>query len=355
MLSNHPLPRRRLGAGMLGLALAGGLGGGLTGCADPLPARPAPPDPAFAQPGPVDGAFVMSDGVLLPYRAWLPQAPPSRAASGFPESPWAVMLALHGMNDSRDAWEIPGPAFAGAGIAVFAPDQRGFGDAPGRGRFAGPERMADDAADMARTLRRRYPAARLILLGESMGGAVLMVMATRPGAPRADGTVLIAPAVWSRSEMNVVMRVGLWFLAGAFPAMTNTGSIARVTASDNRAALLRLSYDPLTIHGTRFDAVRGLVDLMDAAAVSAAAMPSPALVLYGGRDELIPPRATAAAWRAFPPGVREAYYPAGYHLLLRDRDRASVLADVLAWIADPAVPLPSGADRAAAAWLAAAP
>jgi alpha-beta hydrolase superfamily lysophospholipase len=263
-----------------------------------------------------------------------------------------VVLALHGMNDSRDAWEIPAPDFARAGIAVFSPDQRGFGDAPDRGRFASPDVMAEDAATMARDLRRRYPDAKLILMGESMGAAVLMRMAAMPDPPRADGYVLVAPAVWGRAEMNVFMRAGLWLMSGAFPWMTATGSIAHVTASDNRAALVRLSEDPLTIRHTRFDAVRGLVDLMDAALASAPGLHVPVLFLYGGKDELIPPRATAATWRALPRGADMAFYPGGYHLLMRDRERAVVIDDVLAWIADPAARLPSGAEQAAAAWLA---
>ena len=66
--------------------------------------------------------------------------PSFRSADWLPEGqPRAVMLALHGFNDSRDAWEMPGPEFAKAGIAVFAPDQRGFGAAPDRGRWAGSQ------------------------------------------------------------------------------------------------------------------------------------------------------------------------------------------------------------------------
>ena len=58
----------------------------------------------------------------------------------------------------------------------------------------------DDARTMARLLRQRYPDTRLILMGESMGAAVLMRLATSP-APPADvsGYVLIAPAVWGRT------------------------------------------------------------------------------------------------------------------------------------------------------------
>ena len=74
-------------------------------------------------PAQTEDAFVMADGVRLPYREWLPE-----------REPWAVVLALHGMNDSRDAWEIPAPELNAAGIAVFAPDQRGFGDTAMRWR-----------------------------------------------------------------------------------------------------------------------------------------------------------------------------------------------------------------------------
>ncbi len=316
----------------------------LAGCADPAPVLRVGMAPPLSRPGPVDGFFTMADGALLPYRDWLPDGPPS-----------AVVLALHGMNDSRDAWEIPAPDLVQAGMAVYAPDQRGFGNAPDRGRFASPDLMAEDAATMARELRHRYPHARLILMGESMGGAVLMHLAAMPDAPKVDGYVLVAPAVWGRDEMNVFLRAGLFVLAGVFPWATATGSFAHVVPTDNHAALVRLSDDPLTIHDTRFDAIRGLVNLMDAALADAPDMRTPALFLYGGKDELIPKRATVATWRALPPGVRKAYYPDGYHLLLRDRDRATVINDVIAWIEDPAAPLPSGADRAATAWLARQP
>jgi acylglycerol lipase len=118
---------------------------------------------------------------------------------------------------------------------------------------------------------------------------------------------------------------------------------------------VRLSTDPLTIHATRVDAIKGLVDLMDDALAAASRFHAPALFLYGGHDELVPADATAATWRALPGspagGPVLAFYPSGYHLLLRDKDRAMPIGDILAWIGDPRSPLPSGADAAAATWL----
>ncbi|MBV9248434.1 MAG: lysophospholipase [Acetobacteraceae bacterium] len=292
------------------------------------------------------GDFVLPDGVRVPYRAWL--------ADGWQDAPpKAVVLALHGMNDSRDAWEYPAPEFARAGIAVFAPDQRGFGATDARGYWSDGDTMAHDARAMAEQLRERYPHSKLILMGESMGAAVLMVLAAEPDPPPVDGYVLIAPAVWGRAEMNAFLRAGLWLFSHTMPGMKANGAgFVRVKASDNREAIRRLSNDPLTIHGARWDVVRGLVDLMDEALASAQRFNAPALFMYGGHDELIPPKATAATWRALPAGSRQAFYPEGYHLLLRDMDRITPIEDVMAWIMDHDTALPSGADRAAAEWLA---
>ena len=308
----------------------------LAGCAG----QALPPGWVKGPVAPPAGFLVMNDGVRLPYRAWLPAN----------QAPRAVVLALHGMNDSRDAWEIPGPELARAGIAVIAPDQRGFGASATRGDWPNGAVLVADADRMARTLRERYPRARLILMGESMGAAVLMCLATEPSPPAADGYVLVAPAVWGRAEMNLFLRSTLWLAATFVPDMEVTRAPVKVIASSNRDALIRLSRDPLTLRSTRVRSVKGLVDLMDAALAAAPAFNAPALFLYGGHDDLVPKRATAATWAALPPGERRAFYPEGYHLLLRDLDREKPIGDVIAWIDDPAAPLPSDAEAAAARW-----
>ena len=300
-----------------------------------------PEGPVVEAPTETPHSFVMSDGTVLHYRVWEPVGKPK-----------AVVLALHGMNDSRDAWEFPADAFAAAGIEIISPDQRGFGSTKQRGYWAGTATMVSDAREMALLVHAAHPHTRLILMGESMGGAVLMCLAASADPPPVDGYVLVSPAVWGRAEMNVFERVGLWAAANVLPGFTATGAIAHVQASDNRDAIERLSTDPLTIHHTRFDAVAGLVKLMDAAQAAAPFVHERALFLYGGKDELIPKRAMAATWRELPAGERMAYYPDGYHLMLRDIGREVPIGDIISWIFDPSAPLPSGADRAAPAWLA---
>ena len=238
-------------------------------------------------------------------------------------------------------------------MAVIAPDLRGFGATSTRGIWPGTDGFTADIRVMVRLIRARHPHTRLILMAESMGAAALMVMATEPDPPPVDGYVLIAPAVWGRAKMNLLMRATLWIAEHTVPGLTLTGrGFVKVTASDNRQALIRLSTDPLTIHATRVDAIEGLVDLMGQALAAAERFHAKALFLYGGRDQLVPARATAATWRALPPGPVARILPQRLSpAAARQGPRFAPIADILAWIKHPDAPLPSGAEDAAREWL----
>jgi alpha-beta hydrolase superfamily lysophospholipase len=284
----------------------------------------------------------MRDGCVLPARLW---RPPAGVA------PAGVILAMHGFTDSRDAWELPAPVFTKAGYTVVAPDQRGFGATPDRGVWAGQEVMMADVAELAVQLRALHPGQRLVLLGESMGSAVLMCLAARAPAT-ADAWVLTSPAVWGRAQMAATLTGALWAADHVAPGwrLTGTEIPLEIAACDNRDALIRLARDPLTLRGTTVAMLKGLVDLMTAAQDACSDLPADTLVLNGRKDQVVPPAAAEAAWAKMPAGVRRGFYLNGYHMLLRDLDRSLVEADILSWLSDPHRWLPSGADVNAAAW-----
>ncbi len=279
-------------------------------------------------------AIVAADGARLPLRVW-------RAAG----ATRAVVIALHGFNDYSAAFEEPARAWAGRGITTYAYDQRGFGATATRGLWPGTEALVSDLAAAVRLVRAANPGVPLVVLGESMGGAVAMVYAARADTPPVDGLVLAAPAVWGWRSMNPLYRISLWTSAHLFPWAHVTGRGLGIKPSDNRAMLIALGKDPLVIKETRIDAVYGLVDLMDAAFDAAARIAVPTLVLYGEHDQLVPKGPTFAMLARLKAPHRVAIYPNGYHMLLRDLDAAVVRADVAAWVLDPGRPLPSGFER----------
>jgi alpha-beta hydrolase superfamily lysophospholipase len=294
-------------------------------------------------PAPAPQEIAADDGVRLPLRSWLPKGEVR-----------ATIVALHGMNDYSRGFEDLGTALAWRGIATYAYDQRGFGEAPFRGRWAGRRALAQDLATATRFLKAMHPGLPLYCLGESMGGAVVIVAATgETGAerPLCDGVILSAPAVWGRETQPLIQRAALAAGVRLAPHMVLTGQGIRVKPSDNIAMLRALGRDPLVIKGARVDTIYGLAELMDAALASVGRLDLPTLYLYGNRDELIPKKPTRLALRRLmesPARSRVAWYVNGYHLLLRDLQAAAVWDDVGSWIIAPEAPLPSGADRVAA-------
>jgi acylglycerol lipase len=322
---------------MLALGACGFVGG------MPPGAMP-PPTPHLAAT-----AVIAEDGARLPLRVWLPAGRIT-----------ATIVAVHGFNDYSNAFTDAAEAWAKQGIATYAYDQRGFGEAPDRTLWVGARRLDEDLTIVSRLVGVEHPNVPHFLLGESMGGAVVMTAVTgAAGAdrPDADGIILSAPAVWGRTTMNVFERVALWASNALMPGMTLTGSGLHIMPSDNIEMLRALSRDPLVIKGTRVDTLKGLVDLMDLALASARRLDEPTLLLYGKRDELIPVEPIRKMIAALPPepaAVRRiAFYADGYHMLLRDLEAPLVQRDVASWIADRTAPLPSGADAAAGSLLAA--
>jgi alpha-beta hydrolase superfamily lysophospholipase len=229
---------------------------------------------------------------------------------------------------------MPASYWATQGITTLAYDQRGFGRTPNAGLWAGGDALRSDLADIVEAAHARYPGKPVLVLGESMGGAVVLSALASARPPEADGVILVAPAVWSRSDMPLSYRAALWLGAHTMPSMTVSGRGLKIWPSDNIAMLRKLAHDPLFQHTTRADSVYGLVNLMDEArhAPERIAHSPPMLLLYGKNDQVIPNVPTEATLRALGARTEARCYEHGYHMLLRDLEGPSVWKDVAAWI-----------------------
>lgn len=308
----------------------------LAACA-PTVQQPLAPPPGFAGPAIEADAFTVQDGARLPMLRWLPD-----------EEPWAVVVALHGMNDHKASFHLAGAHWAERGIATYAYDQRGFGRAPGRGVWAGQDLMTADLRTVVALVRARHPEAVIAVAGESMGGAVAVAAFASDRPPAADRLVLLAPAVWGWSSQPLSYRASLWAAArlmGATALEPPDWAVRDIRASDNLVELLRMGRDPDMIFATRFDTLAGLVDLMETASRDLGSTRVPTALFYGANDQIIEDEAMALALERAgdAPRLRTVFYEDGWHLLNRDRQALRVYADVEAFLRDPAAPFPSGA------------
>lgn len=297
----------------------------LAACAPMRQAAIAPPE-AFGPPALEEGAFVSFDGARLGLQSWLP------ADYGREGEPKAVIAAVHGMSDYSEAFFLAGPYWAEHGYAAYAFDQRGFGRSPQRGVW--PERgvMMADIAYFVAALRAEHPGREIVLLGHSMGGAAALASLHSATPPDADRLVLLSPAVWGWSQMNVLYQVALRLAAAVAPGWTLTGESLNRWPSDNIEVLQKMGADPLMVYETRIDAIHGLVDLMEDGWRATPPDGLPTLILLGEKDEIVPPDVIRRYADERAPDSCFKSYEHGYHLLERDLQAENVWRDVIAFI-----------------------
>ena len=289
-----------------------------------------------------DRYYLTEDGVHLPLHRWLPDT----------AKPRAIIAGVHGFNDYGNFIKWPAEYFSAQGIAVFSYDQRGFGAAPRRGYWAGRDTYAADLRGFVRAVKRHYPGIPVYLLGESMGGAVVITAVRDGHMPKVDGIILVAPALWPRTVMPWYQTTLLALLAHTVPWMSFSGEGVGVKLSDDREMMRELDSDPLVLRKTRVEALHGLTDLMDSAFENASYLGGKILLLYGDKDDIIPKEAISAflsgLYSSGNSGKTVGFYHNGYHLLLRDLDAVVIWRDITDWVLNNGeVRLPSGADSQA--------
>lgn len=251
-----------------------------------------------------------------------------------PGEPKAVILALHSFGDYSAAFDLAAPDLAAAGYEVYGYDQAGFGERMlPDGRWAGEERLVADATETARRLAAKHPGVPLLLLGESLGGAVAMLVASRHPEVPLSGLILAAPAV----REGIRLRYG-WNVLIASAATVAPGYHLDVARPPDDPELVpqaaqRRARDPLVMQQVRMDAYWGLIKLADNASDEAGLIQVPTLLLYGGLDTSVPAVGIRRLRERLGLHGDYQHFPQGPHLLLQGRHWPRVTAAIEHWIA----------------------
>ena len=279
---------------------------------------------------PTPTQFNLPDGSTLAARVWVNA------------KPHHIVLGVHGFNDYSKSFErLAQHLVAETQATMYAYDQRGFGANPQPGVWPGSEELINNLRHIAAQLRERYPGLPLTVIGESMGGAVVLIAASETPGLAVDQIILKAPAVWGAQSMPLYQRLSLYTMNLIAPEMSFTGrglSSLGIRPTDDPEISRDLSRDPLVIKATRVSSLAGVTELMGRAQTQTNLPSQRTLVLYGLRDRIIPPQ-PVCDWltnlnSAAPTTLRADFivYKEGWHMLTRQLSARETVEDIAHWI-----------------------
>ena len=289
---------------------------------------------------PVDDSEVGSKQLRVPTKAartapclsWLPPGD---------VKPRVALLCIHGFSLHKGCYAAFGKEMAKNGIATYATDLRGFGELKDYKNREGMD-FDGDLVDIKATLQqihKNHPGLPVILLGESLGGAIaLRAAALYPEL--ISGLICAVPArdrfAMSDSEKKVTKTSVLNTLTGDYSKPMDGAAFAAVQKiSDNEELRSVWKNDPLMrTYFSAKDFVQFDFFMRGNLEVAKFIKDTPVLFLQGTDDKLIRPEGT---WRLFErlgtPNRQLVLSKNSEHLLFEENQfRADDVGFVTTWI-----------------------
>ncbi|MBD3158138.1 MAG: alpha/beta fold hydrolase [Candidatus Lokiarchaeota archaeon] len=247
--------------------------------------------------------------------------------------PRALVVAVHGIGSHGGDMKRVGEFLAERGVAVFAPDMRGFGHFEGmKGHVMDFDEYNEDMCNIVMQIKDQYKNRLTFAYGHSLGGLhVIRYVVRYPN--EIDGMMLSAPAVSETLDIGKATR-----LLGRVLSVLNVkwymdNEVKFDCLTRNKEAIERHKQDDL-----RFDKVtpRFGIEALQARAEgfeSAERIRVPVLMQQGGDDKLVSPEKNREffdnidiedkTWR---------FYEGFYHELFEEPENERVLSDLYSWL-----------------------
>ncbi|PWT98082.1 MAG: hypothetical protein C5B53_07195, partial [Candidatus Melainabacteria bacterium] len=211
--------------------------------------------------------------------------------------PWAAVLCIHGFTMDKNAYSDFGKRLSAVGIPTYAIDVRGFGSwqkskEHTKLNFA---QAMEDVHEAIKAVHKAHPLVPLILVGESMGGALALQAAAQDQALLA-GLVCSVPAKERYGARKTNRKVAFSALKGfSRPTDVGTRIIHQITKNEDLREELesdpeaRLEYSPKEM--LQFERFMNKSDKRAPEIKNI-----PVLFLQGGSDHLVKASGTAKSF-----------------------------------------------------------
>jgi len=279
-------------------------------------------------PTALDSDLRTRDGLMLARRDW-----PCAAARG-------SVLIVHGLGEHAGRYEALAAQLNASGWRVAAYDQRGHGRSGGaRGALPDDAALLRDLATAIDAQRATAAAGPLVLLGHSMGGLVAArfvaeALAAQPAAwsRPIDALVLSSPAL--AADTNPFQKFLLATLGALAPNLAVNNGLKPDWISRDAAVVSAYQADPLVHDRITPRLARFILDSGVLVRERALRWAVPTLLLWAGADRCVAPAGSAAFATTAPAEVvTSQVFPALFHEIFNEPERAEVFAALQAWLA----------------------
>ena len=270
-----------------------------------------------------ESKYIGFDGTRMFMALWRPDD----------NKPRALVIALHGMGGHAGDMQNIGEYLSEKGIAVFAPDLRGFGHYSGtKGHVMSFEEYIEDLQNLVMQVKDTYLNKITYLFGFSLGGLNVIRYVNR--YPRTvDGLLLQCPAVSQSLGIGAGTRI-----SGSILSVLNVKRYfsSEMTFSDgsrNPEHVERLEKDPL-----RFTAVtpRFGTEVLKASKDAFRSAPNivmPVFLQQAGADKLVIPEKSKEFFENLSSADKTwKLYEGLYHELHEEPEKEQVLQDMYEWM-----------------------
>ncbi|CAN5415224.1 monoacylglycerol lipase [soil metagenome] len=266
-------------------------------------------------------------GVRIVYDTWTPDAPAGA------DDPKGIVILSHGFGEHARRYDHVAQRFGDAGLVTYALDHRGHGRSGGKRVYLKDmSEFTGDFATLVGIANREYPKLPTIVLGHSMGGAIVFAYGTEHPADY-DVMVLSGPAIAAQADVSpALVLVGK--IVGAIAPGVPVQQLDANAVSRDPAVVAAYNADPLVHHGkVPAGIAKALLEVGATMPQRAGAITKPLLVVHGAADRLV--RASGSERLVDCVATQDVHlkvYPELYHEVFNEPERDRVLDDVVAWI-----------------------
>lgn len=245
----------------------------------------------------------------------------------------ASMIVVHGLGEHSGRYQNIVDYFCPRGFAVHGYDHRSFGKSEGRRAFTESfDDFLDDLDTFLGIVRERRPGEKIIVVGHSMGGLIVLRWAALRH-PQVAAVISSGAALEPGGDIAAAKIFAAKILSRIAPRLSMANEVDPEALSHDPAVVKAYVDDPLVIRTITTRLGHEIIRCMPETLALADQMKLPVLLLHGEADSLVAASGTRkfdAALRA--PGKEMHLYPDFYHEIFNETGKEKVFKDMETWL-----------------------